>query len=73
MNFVLLAYTDKTVDVYPYGDPYEPMTSVHIVTGATMYHHQDGSSYILVINEALYYGKKLKHSLINHSHGGCHM
>ena len=41
------------------------MTSVPIVSGATTYHHSDGTSYILVINEALFYGKKLKHSLIN--------
>jgi len=41
------------------------MTSVPIVSGATTYHHPNGSSYILVINEALYYGKKLTHTLIN--------
>ena len=41
------------------------MTSVPIVSGATTYHHSDGTSYILVINEALFYRKKLKHSLIN--------
>ena len=29
------------------------------------HHHSDGNSYILVINEALYYGQRLKHSLIN--------
>lgn len=65
MNFTVLSYTNRTADVYPYDDSYEPMTSVPIVSGATTYHHPNGSSYILVINEALYYGKKLTHTLIN--------
>ena len=74
-NFVVLSYTNRTADVYPYNDAYEPMTSVPIVTGATTYHHPNGQSYILVINEALFYGTKLKHTLLNpnqirhHGHG----
>ena len=60
-----MSYTNRTADVYPYDDPYRPMTNVPIVTGATTYHHKDGNSYILVINEALYYDNRLKHSLIN--------
>ena len=64
-NFTVLSYTNRTADVYPYNDSYKPKTSITIVTGATMYHHTDGTSYILVINEALFYGKKLRHSLIN--------
>ena len=64
-NFVILSYTNRTADVFPYDDSYEPMTNVPIVTGVTKFHHEDGNEYILVINEALYYGKKLNHSLIN--------
>ena len=64
-NFTVLSYTNRTADVYPFDESYKPMTSVPIVTGATTYHHTDGTSYILVINEALFYGKKLKHTLIN--------
>ena len=65
MNFTVLSYTNRTADVNPYDDSYTPITNVPIVTGTTTYHHGDGTSYILVINEALYYGQKLKHSLIN--------
>ena len=46
MNFTVLSYTNRTADVYPYDDSYEPMTSVPIVSGATTYHHPNGSSYI---------------------------
>ena len=74
-NFVVLSYTNRTADVYPYNEAYEPITSVPIVTGATTYHHPNGQSYILVINEALFYGTKLRYTLLNpnqirhHGHG----
>ncbi len=64
-NFVVISYTSRTADVYPYDSSYKPIRSVPIVTGATTYHHPNGESYILIINEALYYGNKLDHSLIN--------
>ena len=49
-NFVVLSYTNRTADIYPYNEAYEPITSVPIVTGATTYRHPNGQSYILVIN-----------------------
>ena len=52
-------------DVYPYNDLYEPVRQVPIVSGATKYNHPSGQSYILIINEALFYGRKMDHSLIN--------
>ena len=64
-NFVVLSYTNIVAYVYPYNDAYEPMTSVPIVTGATKYHHPSGQPYILVINEAFFYGTKLKHTLLD--------
>ena len=64
-NFIPLHYTNCTADVYPYNDSYAPIENVPIVTGATAVDHPDGNTYILVFNEALYYGKKMKHSLIN--------
>lgn len=65
-NFVVLLYTSTTVDVYPYNKSYEPIRSVPIVSGATVYHHPYiGRSCILIVNEALYYGPRLNHSLIN--------
>ena len=57
-NFAILAYTNRTADVYPYDSSYEPILNVPIVSGATVYRHENGKSYLLVINEALYYGRK---------------
>ena len=74
-NFTVISYTNRTADVYPYDEAYEPITSVPIVSGATVFHHPSGQSYILVVNEALFYGTKLKHTLLNpnqirhHGHG----
>ena len=64
-NFIVISYTNRTADVYPYDESYTPITNVPIVSGATTYRHPNGNSYILVVNEALYYGKKLSHSLLN--------
>lgn len=64
-NFTVLSYTNRTADVYPYDEAYDPITNVPIVTGATVFHHPCGQSYILVVNEALFYGTKLKHTLLN--------
>ena len=55
-NFTVISYTNGTADVYPYNSFYEPIRSVPMVTGAITYHHPNGESYILIINEALYYG-----------------
>ena len=65
-NFIVLSYTQRTADVYPYDATYAPMSNVPIVTGATAWTDpMDNKTYILVFNESLYYGTKLKHSLIN--------
>ena len=66
VNFVVISYTSHTADVYPYDTSYyEPVKNVPIVSGATTYHHPNWKSFILVIHEALYYGKKLNLSLLN--------
>ncbi len=64
-SFLPIAFTNRTADVYPYDSSYQPVTNVPIVSGATAYDHPDGNTYILVFHEALYYGSKLSHSLIN--------
>ena len=56
----------RTADVYPYDTSYKPIQNITIVSGATAWTSADDNiTYILVINEALYYGNKLDHSLIN--------
>jgi hypothetical protein len=65
-NFVILHYTTRTADVYAYDKSYKPLEGVPIVTGATAHDDRtNGLTYILLFNEALYYGTKLDHSLIN--------
>lgn len=65
-NFVILEYTRRTADVYSYDKDAKPIENVPIVSGATAWEDPaTGETYILVINEALYYGTKLDHSLIN--------
>ena len=64
-NWIVLDYTMRTADVFPYDDSYDPITNVPIVSGATAYTDMDGTTFILVIHEALFYGDKLDHSLIN--------
>ena len=65
-NFVILSMTHRTADVYPYDSSYAPMVNVPIVSGATAYDCSiTNQTYILVFNEALFYGSKLDHSLIN--------
>ena len=65
-NFTVIKYTERTADVYPYNTSYQPLQNVPIVTGATAWDDPvDGKTWILVINEGLYYGNQLDHSLIN--------
>ena len=65
-NFLVLQYTRRTADVYPYDTSYQPTTQVPIVTGATAWTNPvDDITYILIFNESLYFGPKLNHSLLN--------
>ena len=52
--------------MYPYDTSYKPISNVPIVSGATAYDDPDtGYTWLLVINEGLFYGNKLDHTLIN--------
>lgn len=64
-NWIVCEYTTRSADVFPYDDSYEPTKNVPIVSGATAYTTEDHETFILVINEGLFYGDKLGHSLIN--------
>lgn len=66
INFVILEYSGRVCDVYPYSQDYEAIKDIPIVRGATAVQDQDtGETYILVINEGLWYGNRMHHSLIN--------
>ena len=65
-NLVILEFTQKAADVYAYIKDIAPIVGVPIVSGATAWDDPvTGQTYILVINEGLYYGNKMDHSLIN--------
>jgi hypothetical protein len=65
-NFVVMLYSGHTCDVYLYSKDYEAIKGIPIVTAATAV--QDpvtNNTYILVFHEALWYGDRMDHSLIN--------
>lgn len=65
-NFIVLHYTNRVADVYAYDKSIEPIHNVPIVSGATAYDcPTTRTTYILVFNEALYYGQQLDHTLLN--------
>ena len=64
-NFAMLSPTERTADVYPYNAEYEPLHNVPIVSAATAWDDENGMTWLLIINEGLFYGNKLDHSLLN--------
>ena len=65
-NCVILHHTGKVCEVSPYSDDYEAIKNVPVVCGATLWTDTvDNQEYILVLNESLWMGDSLTHSLIN--------
>jgi hypothetical protein len=65
-NCVILQYTGKECDVTPYREDYESIKGVPIVNAATAWQSpHTGQTYILVLNESLWMGDSMDHSLIN--------
>jgi len=59
-------YTNRECDVSPYRDDYAPITNVPIVQAATAYQSEyTGQTYILILNEALWMGETMTHTLVN--------
>jgi len=66
MNFRPLAFTGQLCEVRGFHDSLQPMKDIPVARCATAYTHPaTGTTYILVFNEALYFGKSMDHSLIN--------
>ena len=74
-NFIVLNYTSQVTDVYGYSPELGAIKNIPIVTGATAVDNPTtGETIILVVNEALWYGNCLDHSLLNPNqlrHYGC--
>ena len=65
-NCIILHYTGKECDVSPYRDDYDPIQNVPIVTAATAWQSPaTGKIYILVLNEVLWMGDTMQHTLLN--------
>jgi hypothetical protein len=65
-NFAILNYTNRQADFYTYDSNYTPVNNVPIVSGATAWTHPSThKTVLLVLNESLYFGNALNHSLIN--------
>jgi hypothetical protein len=61
----VLEYTEKSCDVHPFSDDYEPMKQVPIAKVATADNDPStGEAYILIFGQALYMGQSLDHTLI---------
>jgi hypothetical protein len=64
-NCVVLDTTGRTVSVSPFSDEYDAIQDIPIAAIATAYDCPDtGQVYILVFNEALFFGSRMTHSLL---------
>jgi len=64
-SFVVLEYSDMTCNVSPFAKTYETKTNVPIVKAATAYDDpKTGTTYILVLGQALYFGEDVEASLL---------
>jgi len=64
-NTTPLWFTDQSVSVSPLIGEYKPLQDIPMASVAMAWDDpKDGSTLILVINEALYFGDRMPHSLI---------
>ena len=63
-NFTVLSFRDRSCDVAPYTDEYDPNKGIPVVRAETSYTSACRRNYILVLNEALWM-PELHHFLIN--------
>ena len=65
-NFMILEFTGEQCDVTPYTSDYQPITNVAVVNAVTAFTDAStGVTVILRFNQVLWYGKRMKMSLIN--------
>jgi hypothetical protein len=64
-NTIPLRYTDQKVSVSPFIGEYQPISNIPVATVATAWDDpRDGSTTVLIINEALYFGDRMPHTLL---------
>jgi hypothetical protein len=65
-NFLVLEFSGEQCDVSPYTNDYQPITNISVVNAATAFTAEStGETVILHFNQVLWYGKRMKMSLIN--------
>ena len=65
-NCTIMHFTGKECDVSPYTDTYEAIKSVPIVQAGTAYDNPEtGETTILILNEVIWMGDKMDHTLVN--------
>ena len=63
-NWRLLSTKGQLCDVKGYHNSYESITNVPVGRSKTAVVHDGGTMYILILNETLFFGKFMDHSLI---------
>ena len=64
-NTIPLWFTDETVSVAPFIGEYSPLKDVPIASVAIAWDSpEDGRTLLLIINEALYFGDRMPHTLL---------
>jgi hypothetical protein len=64
-NFRPLEFTGMTSSVSPFHEGYMAMQDILIATCASAVDLTNGTTVILIVNKALYFGESMEHSLIN--------
>ena len=65
-NFLMIHDTQRRCFVIPYNNKYEPISNVKVISGATVYTNPTSNlTFILWIDEYLYFGKTVEYSLLN--------
>jgi hypothetical protein len=60
----ILEYTNKTCTVNSFSDQLQQLHEIPIVKAATAYDAPNGEVYIIILNQALYLGEHMEHSLL---------
>jgi hypothetical protein len=65
-TYHIIEYTGQVCEVHPYHPKYKPTQNIPVVKGVTAYDDEKtGKTYILCVNQGLYFGNDMKHSLLN--------
>ena len=65
VNWRMLEPTGQCCDVRGFHESFDAVKDIPVASAATAITDENGVTYILVVNEALYFGSTLDHSLIN--------